>query len=360
MKSARAAAKREPGGAGAADAAAALLRRGAKRTYDDRAYGKARADFADALALATGGDDAADGLLPREQMAELWAWEGLYRHLTHRLDGALDAYDRALALIGGGPGAGANDALDDARRERRCETLVKQSGVLVDMHDLPRADARLADAAAASPSSADVFMHRAQFHVIQRDLAAADVDLRRCLEACPHHVLARLRLATVLMHSGEGDAAAARAELKEAERLAPRMSEVFQVKGELALAEQSFDAAVKDFDRAIALDRTNPIPFVDKGLALLQTSPMEAPQARALFEKALEADPQCMVAHMRLAEIRLQMATTFDEANQVVSTLTKAAEKCRDREELAELCTVRAVAAAQIEAARELGMDSFN
>ena len=48
-----------------------------------------------------------------------------------------------------------------------------------------------------------------------------------------------------------------------------------------ALAEQSFDAAVKDFDRAIALDRTNPMPFADKGLALVQTSPRAAPQARA-------------------------------------------------------------------------------
>ena len=98
-------------------------------------------------------------------------------------------------------------------------------------------------------------MHRAQFHVIQRDLAAADVDQCRCLEACPHHVLARLRLATVLMHSGEATRRP-RAELKEPSG-SRRDVEVFQVKGELALAEQSFDAAVKDFDRAIALDRTN-------------------------------------------------------------------------------------------------------
>jgi hypothetical protein len=42
------------------------------------------------------------------------------------------------------------------------------------------------------------------------------------------------------------------------------MSEVHQVKGELALAEQKFDEAVADFDKAIKLDAGNPIPFVDK------------------------------------------------------------------------------------------------
>ena len=50
---------------------------------------------AEAMRFATRGGKAPEGVLPRGQMAELWRWEGLYRHLTHDLPGALVAYDKA-------------------------------------------------------------------------------------------------------------------------------------------------------------------------------------------------------------------------------------------------------------------------
>ena len=46
----------------------------------------------------------------------------------------------------------------------------------------------------------DVHMHRAQLRVIRRDLEAAKNDLEACIAVAPGHVLARLRLATVLIH----------------------------------------------------------------------------------------------------------------------------------------------------------------
>ena len=162
-------------------------------------------------------------------------------------------------------------------------------------------DAALADADGASVS--DVHMHRAQLRVIRRDLEAAKNDLEACIAVAPGHVLARLRLATVLIHSG-ADAQSVEEQVEAAERLAPTMSEVYQVKGEVLLAKADLRGAIRQFDEAIRLDESNPVPLYNKGLTLIQMNQFEAHNAQKLFESALAVDPTCMVALMRLSELK--------------------------------------------------------
>ena len=138
-----------------------------------------------------------------------------------------------------------------------------------------------------------------------------------------------------------------------------RVETVVESTGEILLAKQDLAGAVLEFDKAIALDETNPVPLYNKGLALIQTSHQEAHNAQHLFEQALRVDPSCMVALMRLSELKLQLAASFDNAQEVVDMLGNAMQKCRDKDELVELSTVRCMAIAQLTAARDVGLTSF-
>ena len=60
-----------------------------------------------------------------------------------------------------------------------------------------------------------------------------------------------------------------------------------------------------------------------------------------------------------LAEIKLRFATEFEDTEAIVADLETAIAQCRDPSELAELCNFSCIAAAQLEAARDLGMHSF-
>jgi len=317
--------------------AEALKARGKKRTVQ-RQYEAAAVDFDRALTAATeagGADGCGD--------AELWRWVGLYRHLLFKLDLALEAYETAISL--------------EPSAELRAETLIKKSGVMIDREQLDAAAVLLEEAAAVHPGNADVHMHRAQLWVIKHDLEKSRSELETCLSIAPEHALAHLRLATVLMHTGDVPAAGRALDL--AAELAPEFAEVHQVKGELALAQQRFPDALELFDKAIALDPANPIPYVDKGLTLMQSDPYKMQTAIELFETAIAHDPQCMLAYMRLSELKLQMSASFEQAEAVLGLLNTAEELCREREELAELCTMKAVTEAQILAAKALGMESF-
>ena len=132
-----------------------------------------------------------------------------------------------------------------------------------------------------------------------------------------------------------------------------------QVKGEILLAKSDLQGAIAQFDTAIGLDATNPVPLYNKGLTLIQMNQFEAHNAQKLFESALAVDPTCMVALMRLSELKLQLAASFDQAQAVVDMLGGAMQNCRDKDELVELSTVRAMAVAQLAAARDVGLTSF-
>lgn len=320
-----------------------LLQRAETQTYS-KGYDNARRDVELASAQRAKAE-AKSEVFSDDLIANLERASGLYKHLVHDLAGATTCYGRALEL--------------ETDPAKRVETRVRLAGVHVDHGDMAAADSEL-DAALQEGEGnwSDVHMHRAQLRVIRRDLEAAKNDLEACIAITPGHVLARLRLATVLIHSG-ADASSVEAQVEAAERLAPTMSEVYQVKGEVLLAKADLRGAIRQFDEAIRLDESNPVPLYNKGLTLIQMNQFEAHNAQKLFEAALAVDPTCMVALMRLSELKLQLAASFDQAQAVVDMLGGAMQHCRDRDELVELSTVRAMAVAQLAAARDVGLTSF-
>jgi len=301
-----------------------------------RDYAGAKADLVAAADLAK----AAGGDVSGAELCEILVWIGFFNHVSYDLEGALTAYDEA-----------------NKADPTSADVHIRRSGVKIDQGDLDAAGVELDLADKLAPNSDDVLMHRSQYHVLKQDMPAAESDLRACLTARGDHTLAYLRLATILMHSGKIEEADKFAEKARESR--PSLSEVYQVKGELALAQQDMTTALQHLDKAHDLDKSNPMALVIKGLTIWQQT-FDHQKAVAEFEKAIEADELCALAYTRLAEIKLQFITTFDEANSVVQLLNTAIGICREKDELQELCMIRGIAQSQTEAAQAIGLTSFH
>jgi len=97
----------------------------------------------------------------------------------------------------------------------------------------------------------------------------AKADLNRCLEIRPDHLLARLRLATVLMATN--DVEGAKKALDMAGEVDPESSEVHSYRGEMRFASGDFVEARKEFDKAVECDPTNATPYINAALAAMNT-----------------------------------------------------------------------------------------
>lgn len=242
--------------------------------------------------------------------------------------------------------------------------MVKQAGVAMDGNKQREALELFDRALAADPNAIDALLHRANLRMLQADLPAAKADLQRCVELRPDYVLAHLRLAAVL--TSTNDPQGAREHLETAERVDPESSDVQSYRGELYFTQNDFARAKEQFDRAILLEPKNPTPYVNSALAILNTPPapgmqMEmAREAYGLFEKAIEVDPQFQAAYVQMGQLKLGMATDLDAAREVVVLYEKALSYCRTKEEMKELMGMKLLTQAQVDAATNLKMETFN
>lgn len=134
--------------------------------------------------------------------------------------------------------------------------------------------------------------------------------------------------------------------------------------GEICFMKGEMEEARKQFDKAIQLDPTNPTPYVNTAMAILNTPPPngqmpDANEVMKFLEKGIEVDPSFMAAYIQLGQLKLGTATDLDAARQVVALYDKALENCRTPEEIKEVCSMRILAVAQVDAASLLKMETF-
>jgi tetratricopeptide (TPR) repeat protein len=199
-------------------------------------------------------------------------------------------------------------------------------------------------------------------HTLLQKPTEAKADLNRCLEIRPDHLLARLRLATALMATN--DVEGAKKALDMAGEVDPESSEVHSYRGEMRFASGDFVEARKEFDKAVECDPTNATPYVNAALAVMNTPTAgtgipDAPEAIRLLERAIEADPQFHAAYVHLGRLKLSMATDLTAAREVLKLYDRGLEHCRTPEEIKDICGMRILTLAQVNAASMLGMETF-
>ena len=328
----------------AAQRASLLMKRGRRHMYD-RNYQLASDDFETAYGLVNK-EPFVQAALPDDDYPRLLEWVGMARHFHYNLDSALTCYQKCADLE-------PTNAL----------LLVKQAGVQMDGGKHEEALKLFDTALGLDPSCVDALLHRSNLRMLQNKADEALKDLEECLKLRPNHVMARLRMASILAATNDNEGA--KKQLALAEQSEPNSSEIQSYRGELCFTQNEMEAARENFEKAIKLEPTNPTPYVNAAMALLNTPPApgetpDAPGVMKLLEKAIEVDPQFTAAYVQLGQLKLGTATDLTAARKVIDLYDQGLKHCRSPEEVKEMCSMRALAVAQVEAAQQLKMETFN
>ncbi|KAL7517931.1 hypothetical protein ACHAWX_002804 [Stephanocyclus meneghinianus] len=335
-----------------------LLYQRGKRYAFEKEFKKAVKDFDEAFDLVEDvrgvgepdHDEIKKGIsdaMEKEDYARLLEWAGMCRHLRYDLKGAMVCYERCSELEPDNP-----------------ELLVKKAGVKLDGSQHSDAEKLFADALALNPSASDALLHRANLRMLQQRVADAESDLQTCIKLYPNNLLARLRLATVYMAKEDIDGA--KRMLEQAAEYDPDSSEVHCYRGELHFTRGEFEEAKGEFEKAMKCDQSNPTPYVNSALAVINTPPTGGAmvpnfaEAVTLLEKAIQVDPMYHAAYVQLGQMKLSMATDLTKAKEVIDLYDRGLEYCRTPEELKDICSMRILTMAQIDAAHALHMETLN
>lgn len=244
------------------------------------------------------------------------------------------------------------------------ELLVKRAGVKMDGSKHSEAETLFSQALSINPTASDALLHRANLRMLQQRVSDSENDLETCIRLYPNNLLARLRLATVYMAKEDMDGA--KRMLDQAEEYDPDSSEVRCYRGELHFARGDFAEAKLEFEKAMECDPYNPTPYVNAALAVVNTPPAgggmipDFGEAIRLLEKAIQIDPMFHAAYVQLGQMKLSMATDLKKAREVVELYDRGLEYCRTPEELKDICCMRILTVAQIDAAHALHMETLN
>ncbi len=247
---------------------------------------------------------------------------------------------------------------------QKAELMVKKAGVAMDGGKHDTALKLFEKALIMDPDAVDALLHRANLRMLQGNLQEAQADLEKCVKLRPNHVLAHLRLAAVL--TSKDDPLGAKSHLDKAARVDPDSSEVQSYKGELLFTQNEFMEAKEQFEKAIKLEPKNPTPYVNAALALLNSPPEPgkqlevAKEALRFLEKAVEADPQFQAAYIQLGQLKLGMAQDLSSAREVLALYEQGLSYCRTKDEMRDLCSMKVLTQAQVDAATMLKMETFS
>ena len=113
-------------------------------------------------------------------------------------------------------------------------------------------------------------------------------------------------------------------------------------------------------------DATNPTPYVNMALTLMNTlqmtatGPPDMSEITRLLTKAIQIDPQFHLAYVHLGQLKLSMAKDLVEAKEVVKLYDEAMMHCRSKDEMKDICNMRILTVAQVDAASMLGMTTLS
>ena len=315
--------------------AIALMHRGMRFVYD-RKYPEAAVDFEKALKMVTEQKLS----LESDAHARLLEWTGMVRHWYYKLEDAMECLKDASALE-------PDNAL----------LLVKMAGIQLDAGQQDTALDYFKQALSIDPNNTDALLHRSNLRIMQGQPQLAKADLEQCLKQSPDYTMARLRLAAVLVPMEDLPGAQ-----QQLDAITEDTSEVHSYRGELHFANGEMEDALKCFETAMSMEPSNPTPYVNAAMALLNV-PNQMPDTERvvkLLQDAIRVDPQFSAAYVHLGQLQLGMATNLENARKVVELYDQGLENARTPEEIKELCNVRILAVSQVEAATMLGMETFN
>jgi predicted TPR repeat methyltransferase len=169
-------------------------------------------------------------------------------------------------------------------------TLLSQRG------EAQRAREVIDRAAASCPTAAGLHYARSKMFAEQGDHAQAIASLRRASELAPAHVAYHKDLADALAKSGDADGAIA--SYDKAVWFDPDFFEARVALADMLVRHARPDAAIPHYHAAIGLRADHAPAHVNLGVALRARGKLD--EAIASYRRAIDIDPRLVVAHVNL------------------------------------------------------------
>ncbi|KAJ3017994.1 UNVERIFIED_CONTAM: TOM (translocase of outer membrane) complex component [Siphonaria sp. JEL0065] len=145
---------------------------------------------------------------------------------------------------------------------KNMNTLIKRASIFMERQDLENAVREYEKAESVSSTDPDLYYHRGQVRFLTGDVSAAIIDYQKSLELDSEFVYAHIQLAVAQYKSGE-IGSAEKTFLKALKKFS-NVPEVYNYYGEVLLDMERFEDAERYFDKAIEMDGSSPLPYINK------------------------------------------------------------------------------------------------
>ncbi|KAJ1779360.1 TOM (translocase of outer membrane) complex component [Coemansia sp. RSA 788] len=264
-----------------------------------------------------------------QRVADIYSLRGMFNFLKSNLDQALEDLNKALVV-----------------EPSHVRSYLRKANLFTEKKDLEEVSSLLDQAHKADSENAETFFQQGQVHFLKQEFEAASNDYKRAAELDPDFVYPRIQLGVVQFKVGKIEEAMAT--FDEAMKKFPTRSDLYNYYGEVLAEQGGYDSAIGAFEKAIELDSTNPLPYVNQAISLFQTSG-QPDRALTLIREALKVDPECELAVAALSQIYLQMGM-FEES---LAMLRRAVDLAKSEEEMISAITFRETTAAQFRFMKE-------
>lgn len=247
------------------DSGKALLRKGLKAL--DLRTGDGYAEGADAFdqALVTGGLD--------EHEAFAYNMRGTFRYLRGDNTDALSDISKSIELD-----------------PSYTQSYIKRASMHLELGEQDATDADFKAALERDEKDPDIYYHRAQLHFIKGEFKEAAADYQKSIDLDKGFIFSHIQLGVTQYKLGS--VASSMATFRRIIKNFDKVPDVYNYYGELLLDQQKFDDAIRQFETAIEMEKSqrpagmNVLPLINKALALFQWK-QDFAEAEDLCKKAL-------------------------------------------------------------------------
>ncbi|KAJ3310936.1 TOM (translocase of outer membrane) complex component [Boothiomyces sp. JEL0838] len=234
-----------------------------------------------------------------------------------------------------------NSLLNDPKN---INTIIKRATLYMERADVEKAVEQFEKANLISSTNPDLYYHRGQVRFLTGDFQGAIDDYTTSLKnesASESSVYVHIQMGVAKYKLG--DIVGAEKKFREAKKLFEKSAEVWNYHGEILMDKQTFVDAEKSFDKAISMDPSSPLPYINKAILCVQWK-QDAVEAEKLCRKAIEVDPLCDIAYTQLAQLLCHQNKMEDALN----VYDQAIDIARTEAEVLNIVQCKEAAAAQI------------
>ncbi|KAF9191786.1 TOM (translocase of outer membrane) complex component [Haplosporangium sp. Z 767] len=226
------------------------------------------------------------------------------------------------------------------------QTYIKRASIYMEQSDAAKTFNEFETAIKIDAEDPNIYYHRGQVFFITGEYQSAAKDYIKSIELEPKFVFSHIQYGVAQYKLG--NISEAMTTFKKALKDFPESGDVSNYYGELLLDQQQYDQAFERFEKAIKLNPTNPLPYINKALLVFQWK-QDPAGAERLCLQSLEVDPECDVAIATLGQLFLQQG----KIEKAIEYFDKSIDMARTEAELTSAFGFREAANSQLVFARD-------